>query len=149
MAKKKTGRNKHKKKGRAGSQPREFGTFDDLLAELKNPGRAHIRLVKVEDQGLVEPVRQGNAIVMQPRVRIVATALDYETREILRWEKKWDVGGGRTTVDVFSGRPSYNDPTGEITRERITAALEARGFLVSEGEWTPDSAKAALESLPV
>lgn len=127
----------------------DFEMFDDLLAELEKPVRGHIRLVKVDDFGLVEPVRQANALVMQPRVRIVATALDYKKHEILRWEKKWDVGGGKALVRVFSGRGSYNDRTGEKTRSQITAALEARGLPVSEGEWTPESAAAALVGLPV
>jgi hypothetical protein len=44
--------------------------FDALQA------REHIRLVKVADQGLVEPARRGATLVMQPMVRVVATAFD-------------------------------------------------------------------------
>src|SRR5687767_4170026 len=122
-----------------------FDAFEDLLAELKKPERAHVRLVKVDDQGLVEPARRrGGAIVMQPRVRIVATALDDEALEILRWERKWDVGSGVVTIDAFTGQGSYDDPTGKKTREKVTAALEARSLSVSEGEWTAESAQAAL-----
>jgi hypothetical protein len=125
----------------------DFDPFDDLLTELAKPGRSHIRLVKVDDEGLVEPARQGTALVMQPRVRIVATALDHTTGEILRYQKKWDVGSGKVTINVFRGRGSYSDPTGAKTRDQIIAALEARGFSVSQGEWTLESAKDALAGL--
>src|SRR5437868_3045017 len=108
-------------------ETKDFEPFEALLTELIKPDRSHIRLVKVEDQGLVEPARQGNALVMQPRVRVVATALDHKTGEILRFQKKWDVGRGKVIVNAFSGRGSYSDPTGTKTRDQIIAALEARG----------------------
>ncbi len=124
----------------------DFDPFDSFLNELAD-NRSHIRLVKVDDQGLVEPARQGNVIVMQPMVRIVATALDFTTREILRYQKKWNVGGGKVSIHIFSGRGSYSDPTGTKTRDQIIAALEARGFSVSPGEWTLESAKEALSGV--
>lgn len=114
-----------------------FDTLADLLEELAREDRAHIRLVKVDDQGLVEPVRQGKALVMQPRVRVVASAFDYKTSEILRWERKWDVGVGQATAD----------PTGMRTRDEAIAAIESRGFQVSRGEWTPRTVTAALAGL--
>ena len=122
-------------------EPQDFTTFDNFLTAIAS--RTYLRLVKVDDQGLVEPARQGSAFVMQPRVRIVATALDFKTGEILRYQNKWDVGSNRVTVHGF-GQGSYNDPTGDKTRARIIAALEARGFSVSSGEWTRESAAAAL-----
>jgi len=122
----------------------QFEGFDDFVNELKR--RPHVRLVKVADQGLVEPARKGGAIVMQPRVRVVATALDDNAHQILRWEKKWDVGSGIVTVDAFTGKGSYNDPTGKRTRAKVTAALEARSLSVSDGEWTVDAAQAALSA---
>jgi hypothetical protein len=126
-----------------------FKTFDELLTELGKKSRSHIRLVKVDDQGLVEPVRHGNAFVMQPRVRVVATALDYKkkTPEILRFQKTWDVGSGKLTINAFSGRGTYQDPTGAKTRDQIIDALKARSFVVSQGEWTPESAQDALAGL--
>lgn len=123
-----------------------FVQFGEFLTELKKPERAHVRLVKVDDQGMVEPVRRGSSIVMQPRVRIVATALDDEAHEILRWERKWDVGSGVVRINAFDGRGTYNDPTGKTTRDKVTAALEARSLSVSEGEWTIESAQAALSA---
>src|ERR1700757_5080445 len=76
----------------------DFGSFKEFQTELQKPERSHIRLIKVDDQGLVEPARQGSAFVMQPRVRIVATAFDHKTNEILRWQHKWDVGSGTVTI---------------------------------------------------
>lgn len=130
--------------------PLSFQTLADLLAELAKEDRAHIRLVKVEDQGLVEPVRQGKALVMQPRIRVVATAFDYKTNEILRWERKWDVGVGRGTSDPASGSAGHgppHDPTGTRTRDEVIAAFESRGYQVSRGEWTPRAVLAALAGL--
>jgi hypothetical protein len=128
-------------------EPKDFKMVDELLTELARPERAHIHLVKVDDQGLVEPIRKGKAFVMQPMVRLVATALDYKRPEILRFQKKWEAGSGAVSIDVFSGRGSYIDPTGTKTRDRIVAAIEARGLQVSKGEWTQDSAAAALEGV--
>jgi hypothetical protein len=130
-------------------EPTSFTMFDDLLAELAKPERSHIHVVKVDDQGLIEPTRQGKAFVMQPMVRVVATALDYKKPEILRFEKKWKAGSGAVSINVFSGRGWYIDPSGTKTRDQIIAAIEARGLQVSNGEWTPDSAAAALDGVKV
>src|SRR3954451_16242947 len=105
-------------------RPVDFDTFAKFLAELGKPERSHVRLVKVEDQGLVEPARQGPAFVMQPRVRVVATAFDHKTNEILRWQHKWDVGSGTVTIHAESGQDSHRDPTGARTRDQAIAALE-------------------------
>jgi hypothetical protein len=79
-------------------------------------------------------------------VRVVVTALDYRKPEILRFERKWEVGAAAASVSIFTGRASYVDPTGIKTRDLITAALEARGLQVSPGEWTQSAAASALES---
>jgi len=130
-------------------EPTDFKMFDELLAELAKDERSHIHVVKVDDQGLVEPMRKGKAFVMQPKVRVVATALDYKKLQILRFEKTWDVGSGAVSINVFSGRGAYVDPTGTKTRDQIVAAIEARGLQVSKGEWTKDSAAAAQEGVKV
>ena len=111
--------------------PVAFQTLADLLAELAKQDRAHVRLVEVDDRGLVEPVRQGNALLMQPRVRVVATAFDYKTNEILRRQRKWDMGSGRGTPDAAPGPHSPGDPTGTRTRDEVIAAIESRGYQVS------------------
>src|SRR5260221_7640532 len=74
--------------------------------------KPHIHLVKVADQGLVEPARRGSALVMQPMVRVVATAFDFKTNKILRWDDKWDVGSGVVSLDVTRGSVRHDDPTG-------------------------------------
>ena len=120
----------------------DYADFAAFLADLQ--GRPRARSVKVDDQGLVEPVRKGRALVMQPRVRIVVTALDLGVPEILRWKRKGDTGSGVVTLDALTGRGTYADPTGMETRRQVTAKLEARGFVVSDGEWTPAAAEDAL-----
>ena len=117
----------------------DFGSFKEFQAELQKPERSHVRLVKVHDQGLVEPAKQGPAFVMQPRVRIVATAFDHNENEILRWHHKWDVGNGTATINAPSGQAAHRDPTGTRTRDQTIAALELMGYQVSRGEWTPAS----------
>ena len=125
-------------------KPVDYDTFAGFLVELGKPERSHIRLVKLDDQGLVEPARQGAAFVMQPRVRVVATAFDHKTNEILRWHDKWDVGGGTVTVNALTGNGSHRDPTGARTRDQAIAALELKGYQVSRGEWTPGSIASVL-----
>jgi len=117
----------------------DSNSFKEFQGELEKNERSHIRLVKVNDQGLVEPAKQGNAFVMQPRVRVVATAFDHKTNEILRWQQKWDVGSGTVTMNALSGQGVHRDPTGTRTRDQIIAALELMGYQVSRGEWTPAS----------
>jgi hypothetical protein len=121
-----------------------FKTVDEFIAEVRMEGRRHIHVVKVDDQGITEPTKKGNVFVQQPKVRIVVTALDDTKPEILRYEKKWEVGSGVVSINVFSGRGEYFDLTGKKTRDDIVAALEARGLQVSKGEWTKESAAAAL-----
>lgn len=120
-------------------KPVDFNSFKEFQAELEKNERSHIRLVKVDDQGLVEPAKQGSAFVMQPRVRIVATAFDHKANEILRWQHKWDVGSGNAAINAPSGQGSHRDPTGARTRDQTIAALELKGYQVSRGEWTPVS----------
>lgn len=112
-----------------------FDTIQEFFAEVK---RRDIRLVKVADQGLVEPVRRGTALVMQPMVRVVATAFDFERNKILRWDDKWDVGSSVVRLDAGNGRGQHNDPTGTRTRDSIILECQKRGLQVVRGEeWTP------------
>ena len=107
--------------------------FDALQA------REHIRLVKVADQGLLEPARRGIALVMQPMVRVVATAFDYKNNKILRWDDKWDVGSGTVSIDMSAGRGRHNDPTGTRTRDKIIMECQKRSLqVVRDEEWTPE-----------
>src|SRR6185312_6710733 len=117
----------------------DFNTLTELLAELDGRNRLHLSGAMVDDQGMVEPVRQGNTLVMQPRVRVVVTVFDHKANEILRWQDKWDVGTGTVTIHAPSGQGNHRDPTGVRTREQAIASLKLRNFQVSKGEWTPQS----------
>lgn len=113
-----------------------FDTIQEFFKALED--RPHVRLVKVADQGLVQPARRGGAIVMQPMVRVVATAFDYRTNEILRWDDTWDVGSN-VVNNVTAGQGRHNDPTGARTRDKIILECQKRSLqVVRDEEWTPE-----------
>ena len=113
-----------------------FDTIQEFFQTLED--RGHVRLVKVADQGLVNPAKRGSAIVMQPMVRVVATAFDYKTNEILRWDDTWDVGSNVVSIDVVNGRGRHDDPTGTRTRDKIILECQKRSLqVVRDEEWTP------------
>ena len=112
-----------------------FDTIQAFFDELEK--RQHIRLVKVADQGLVEPAKRGSVLVMQPMVRVVASAFDYKTDEILRWDEKWDVGSNTVSTDASARRNHHDDPTGARTRDRIIKESQKRSLqVVRDEEWT-------------
>lgn len=114
-----------------------FDAIQEFFAELEH--RPLVRLVKVADQGLVEPAKRGGAIVMQPMVRVVATAFDHQKNEILRWDDKWDVGSNVVTIDVSTDQGHHNDPTGVRTRDKIILECQKRSLqVVRDEEWTPN-----------
>ena len=114
-----------------------FKKIQDFFQELEI--RQHVRLVKVADQGLVEPAKRGRAVVMQPMVRVVATAFDFKTNEILSWDDKWDVGSGVVTRDAKTENGHHDDPKGVRTRDRIIFECQMRSLqVVREEEWTPE-----------
>ena len=76
--------------------------IDDFISELK--GRKAIRLVKVSDEGIVEPARQGGAVVMQPRF----LALIGDTRV------------GSTVVGETLERALSDAVSGAIGRNRVS-----------------------------
>lgn len=110
-------------------------TLDQFFEKLA--ARGHISLVKVDEQGLVEPAQRNGAFVMQPRVRIVATAFDHKDNKILRWQKKFDVGSGVVTIHADTGRGTSTSEQGRRTREQVGDALKLKGYRVEPGEWTP------------
>jgi|SRR5665213_3088210 len=113
-----------------------FDTIQEFFEELK--GRPYVRLVKVADQGLVEPAKRGTATVMQPMVRVVATAFDYDKNQILSWANKWDVGSG-VSINASTGQGDHNDPTGVRTRDKIILECQKRSLqVVRDEEWTPE-----------
>ena len=76
---------------------------------------------------------------MQPMVRVVATAFDHETNEILSWDDKWDVGSGVVSVNINTDQGHHNDPTGVQTRDKIILECQKRNLqVVRDEEWTPE-----------
>lgn len=119
----------------------DFTSIREFFGELGK--REHLHVVRVADWGLVEPARRANgAIVMQPMVRVVATAFDHGHNEILRWHDKWDVGSSVVTVNAGAGAGGMShgrhaDPTGARTRDAIIAECRKRGLQVErDREWT-------------
>ena len=119
-------------------------TFEEFLNELRRPPRSHVRLVKVDDQGLVEPARRGNAFVMQPMARVVATAYDNKAHQILLWERKKDVGSGIVTIDAFTGRGRHRDVGASHTKDEVIGLLQVEGYQVASGEWTSEDVEHIL-----
>jgi hypothetical protein len=114
-----------------------FKTIQGFFQTLED--RPHVRLVKIADQGLVQPARRGSAVVMQPMVRVVATAFDYKWNEILSWADTWDVGTGVVHVNVNTDQRRHDDPTGIQTREKIILECQKRSLqVVRDDEWTPE-----------
>lgn len=109
-----------------------------FISELKR--RPAIRLAKVAAKGTVEPSRRNESIVMQPRMTIVATAYDPDTREIIRWKQKWDVGSGL----VANGQGSKHRRA-VPSRQDIVDQLEVEQYQVADGEWTPRLVEDVLE----
>jgi len=114
-------------------------TYDTIQEFFDEVEKRKIGLVKVADQGLVRPAKRGSAIVMQPMVRVVATAFDHANNKILRWDDTWDVGSGVVSLSVTSGHRRHDDPTGVRTRDKIILECQKRGLQVVRGEeWTPE-----------
>ena len=114
-----------------------FETIQEFFKVLED--RPWIRLVKVADQGLVQPAKRGNALVMQPMVRVVATAFDYKNNEILRWDDTWDVGSNVVSLNATAGQGHHDDPTGARTRDKIILESQKRSLqVVRDEEWTPN-----------
>ena len=124
----------------------DFDTIQQFFEALKN--REHIRLVKVADQGLVRPAKRNGAVVMQPMVRVVATAFDYDANEILRWADTWDVGSDVVSINANTGQGHHDDPTGTRTRDKIILECQKRSLqVVRDEEWTPQDATDTLAGI--
>jgi hypothetical protein len=115
----------------------DFDTIPAFFDEIER--RPHIRLIKVDDQGLFGSVRRGSASYMQPMVRLVATAFDHHNNEILRWEKTHDVGDGAVIPGIVGNGSRKGDLTGARTRDEIIRLAELRSLTASRGEWTAKS----------
>ena len=120
-----------------------YQRFDLFLSELHN--RSNIRFVRLADYGLVEPAKRSGAFVMQPMVRVVASAFDRDKEEILRWQEQKDAN---QMVTIVAGRSDglHSDQELVARKEELRAILQDEGFQVDEGEWTSENANAFLQT---
>jgi len=113
-----------------------FENFEKFLARVKANG---LRTVRLLDEGLVEPRRVGNgAIVMQPMIRVVATAYDSDDDTILKWEEK-DDARRMVTINASTGRGWHNDSKVTAERQHLRDILAMENVQVESGEWTPQN----------
>lgn len=101
-----------------------------------------LALAKLSDRGFTRVVQRGNKVVSQPSVEFVATAFDPAGRVLYRWEEVVDA---KDSVIVDEPRPGHV-PAATLVhkKDRLRAALEARGVMVSDGKWTVADLEAAL-----
>lgn len=116
--------------------------FDEFLRLI---GRRDIRLVKLADYGLVEPVTEKGVTVMQPMVRIVATAFDKASGTLVRWEDKRRTRQG-IHVCADGGASRHSDKRSLALREHLTQRLQIEGYNVADGEWTADQLQSLISS---
>jgi len=117
----------------------------DALAEFINQLKTrHIRLVKLTDYGDVEPIKRGSGFVLQPMVRVVATALDVDAREIVSWAVE---GEARRMVTATAGAGRGADPERVIEKRRARDVLRQLGYEVDEGEWDVNAAEQVIAVL--
>ncbi len=114
-------------------QVQKCSTFDEFINVLSEA--RSIRVVKVEDYGFTAPALEGNVLVIQPQVRLVATAYDKRAMTIYRWEQT------TPARDVFT---SASDGRVFTQKERIWQLLQLDGFSVEKGEWTPSNIETIL-----
>ena len=124
-----------------------FDTLDKLIAAIQERAAHGIGFVKVADQGMILPKRQGRGFIQQPVIRVVATAFDPRTNEILLWDKKWPAASGRVTIHDRGKGTHGGDPTARAIREEVERRLVAAGFQVREGEYTQASVYRQLAGL--
>jgi len=114
-------------------QVRKYSTFDEFIAVISKA--ESIRVVKLEDYGFTAPALENNLPVIQPQVRLVATAYDKRVTTIYRWEQTTparDVLTAGSDGRVFS------------QKERFWQLLQLNGFSVEKGEWTPSNIELIL-----
>jgi hypothetical protein len=117
----------------------DISTFEDFLRVITAAGS--IRLVKLEDYGFTAPVNRDGAVVIEPRVRLVATAFDKQRNTLYRWQETTDA---RQVVSVkpLTGRRVREEVLME--KDRVRQLLQLEGFSVEKGEWTPDGVETLL-----
>lgn len=117
----------------------DASTFDEFVNAIVNVGT--IRLVKLEDYGFTAPADKDGMIVIQPMVRLVATAFDKRSGTIYRWH---ETTAARQTFSIrATNRGGSPDEVVLMEKDRVRQLLQLEGFSVEKGEWTP----ATIETL--
>lgn len=117
-------------------------TFEEFLKILRSES---IKLVRLTDYGFTAPEQRGPAVVLQPKVKLVATALDKAVPRIIRWEETRDAKQ-MVTIHAPTGQGSHHEGGIIAKREEISLFLESEGFHVTDGEWTPEFADTFLQA---
>ena len=115
----------------------------EVIGQLES---RHIRLVKLTDYGNFGPVKKGSGYVLQSTIRVVATALDAATHEIVSWEVE---GEARKMITRAAGTRRGRCPDSERVDDKQQArdVLRQLGYDVDEGEWDARSAERVIAVL--
>jgi hypothetical protein len=77
-------------------------------------------------------------------VRVTATANDPKANEIVRWDRKWEVGSGVVTLSAGTRGGRHRDVSAVHTKDEITGLLQLEQYAVAPGEWTVESVRDLL-----
>lgn len=119
----------------------DIPSLDEFLRESARSGS--IRLVKLEDYGFTAPVKRGETVVIQPMVRLVATAFDKQNRTIYRWQETTEARRG-VSIQASTGNGTHDEATVVMEKDRVRQLLQLEGFSVEKGEWTPAGVETLL-----
>ena len=119
-------------------------SFKDFVDKIEKAGT--IRLVKLKDQGFTAPATRDGIVVIQPMVRIVATAFDRKQSKIIRWEVTADARNG-VSIDATTGQGTHDETTMKADKERIRQTLQLDGYSVENGEWTVPTVEILLKQM--
>ena len=109
---------------------------------------SRVRVVKVADQGLVEPARRGVCSSCSRWSGLSPRCIDLREKRILRWQRKWDVGSNTTRPGLGGVPGPSSDPTGRVTREKIVQACRKRSVTPVLGEeWKVEDLEDELRSV--
>jgi hypothetical protein len=128
---------------------KDYATFDDFLndaiARRDNPQRKGAPiLVKLADYGFVSPMKvAGGGIVMMPQIKVVATAFDRATGELLRWQQSEKAS---STITIGSAPGAHGDVRIRAKKDTLKQWLELEGFSVTDGEWKPEEIESLLRT---
>ena len=116
-------------------------SFKDFLGAITQC--SSVRLVKLEDYGFTAPVTKEGTVVIQPMVRLVATAFDKQSDTIYRWQETTEARRG-VSIQASTRRGAHEEAAVLMEKDRVRQTLQLEGFSVEKGEWTPASVETLL-----